>query len=287
MQQEQGAWALVKESCILLKSNAQVLLPYVMSIALGIGMLFLPVMGTIAELEQGIVPSTAEFLWWVVLIVIVSIALNFVVYGWVFAGVGPIVHGSKVSIKDELKPGLKMGWVMFVQMLIILLFLVAAVVVGAVCAFLIAGSYKISMVLGVLLTVVGLLVLIAGLLWFMAYAIVVSAVLIVERPGPWEALVKAWRFFWGRLSSVARIFGVALVLLIMAAVPQVLYNVSLEGKSAELSQGKLVHYSLVSALLSIPSIVIFTVLLIAYGLFYLRSTTSGEKPASKAARRKR
>jgi hypothetical protein len=277
--QEQSPWGLVCESFSLLKKNYSILFPYIITLALGIGALFLPFREMVIEMQQNPYAfPLAEFFTWLIAMVIVSIVLNFLVYGWVFAGVGSIVHNRELHLNEEFKAGVRMGWVCFLQMLIILLFALGAVLVGALVVIFIKYVYSISVPIGVALIALGVIVALIGLAWFVAYSLVVGAVLVVERIGPWVALIKAWRFFHEQFKYCITLFGIFILLVIASSIPQMLYSLS-SGKIDPLSASRpeIITQSIASSVLSIPSLIVFTLFLIAYGVFYARNASSDQK----------
>ncbi|HLD87651.1 MAG TPA: hypothetical protein VJB12_06350 [Candidatus Nanoarchaeia archaeon] len=273
-------------------SNASLFIPYIISMAVGIGVIALPLFRTLMSLENN--PSIAlspSLIAMFALFILLSFIFSIIIYGWIFAAIQPVVLGKKLDVFSEFKAGLSMSWTIFLQTLLAILAIALAAIIGVGAAMGIGAIFKLSFGLGMALAVIaGALLLGCGFLFF-GFAMHVGAVLIVDRAGALDSIRKGFSYMKSKRNIALKMALIAILLVMLSYFPAIAWGLFHdEADAAALASSDLVKYSLFAMLTEIPAIVVMTALLIFYSLEYKGSTAgkgiAGTATEASAKRRK-
>src|SRR3989338_112120 len=269
-------------------SNASLFIPYIISMAVGIGVIALPLFRTLMSLDNN--PSIALSPSLIAMFAL-FILLSIIIYGWIFAAIQPVVLGKKLDVFSEFKAGLSMSLTIFLQTLLAILAIALAAIIGVGAAMGIGAIFKLSFGLGMALAVIaGALLLGCGFLFF-GFAMHVGAVLIVDRAGALDSIRKGFSYMKSKRNIALKMALIAILLVMLSYFPAIAWGLFHdEADAAALASSDLVKYSLFAMLTEIPAIVVMTALLIFYSLEYKGSTAgkgiAGTATEASAKRRK-
>ncbi len=211
--------------------------------------------------EEQVLGYVLENLGTIVVVVLLTIVVGLVAYGWLLALIGKIVKKGKAELLEEFGNGLRKAWVFFVVSII------------SIAAFLILGmAFAIFMILSGLITAVtgplGIIFIILGLiLGFVGSILILLAflhivpIIALQDLGPIETVRLSFEHFKeNKRHSLALFVIIFLFSLFAGIIMQIIYFVTTSSFSNEamiaLMSKSPLKYSLVTFFASLPSLFI-------------------------------
>ncbi|MBI2651697.1 hypothetical protein HYX01_04455 [Candidatus Woesearchaeota archaeon] len=144
---------------------------------------------------------------------LISIILNYIALGWIFALIQPIVLGKNVSLFFEFKNGLKSALNFFGLSLLLFALIFFSEIVIMLISIPIALLFRLSPSISVILIFLIFIAAFALFIFLTSYIFQIISAFIMERKGPLLTISIAWAHYKKYFGHSLALFGIAMLLI--------------------------------------------------------------------------